>query len=321
MDLINLIEKTPFIKEWQQQIAADAQRQLITGLAGSAKTLAIASAYQKFQRPTVIVTANLYYANQLAEDLRQVMEEVYIFPVDEVLSAEMAFASPEAKAERVQTLHAIAANQPGIYVLPVAAVRKFLPDLATWQSVQLDWHLGDEIDLAALPQQLVLMGYERQKMIGKPGEFSIRGSIIDIYPLNTEYPVRIELFDIEIDSLRYFDVETQRSVENLDEVLILPTTELVFSADNLHQGSERLQELLTKRLSVTVEPTDKMFLSDYFGQLIASWEEGIPGETANCYTDLLYQNKQTILDYFSKDTLLFVDDYARIMETNRVIEL
>lgn len=320
MDLISLIEKTPFIKEWHQGIEEKMQRQLITGLAGSAKTLAIASTYQKFRRPTVVVTANLYYANQLADDLRQVMDDVYIFPVDEVLSAEMAFASPEAKAERVLTLHAIASNQPGVYVLPVAAIRKFLPTLKTWQEVQFSWHVGDEIDVEQLPQQLVLMGYERQTMIGKPGEFSIRGSIIDIYPLHTEYPIRIELFDVEIDSMRYFDVETQRSMENLEEVLLLPTTELVFSQANLTKGSEKLQELLTKRLAVTSEPTDKAFLSDYFGQLIASWQDGIPGDTANFYTDLLYQEKQTILDYFAKDTLLLVDDYARMMETNREIE-
>jgi transcription-repair coupling factor (superfamily II helicase) len=202
----------------------------------------------------------------------------------------------------------------------VAAIRKFLPTLKTWQEVQFSWQVGDEIDVEQLPQQLVLMGYERQTMIGKPGEFSIRGSIIDIYPLHTEYPVRIELFDVEIDSMRYFDVETQRSVTNLDEVLILPTTELVFSKENLVKGSEKLQELLTKRLAVTKEPTDKQFLSDYFGQLIALWKDGIPGDTANFYTDLLYQEKQTILDYFAKDALLLVDDYGRIMETNREIE-
>lgn len=320
MDLLNLIEKSPFIQEWHQGIEEKQARQLITGLGGSAKTLSIASAYQKFQRPIIVVTANLYYANQLAEDLRQIMDEVYIFPVDEVLSAEMAFASPEAKAERVQTLQAIADNQAGIYVLPIAAVRKYLPTLDTWKQEQFHWKIGTEIDLENLPQQLVLMGYERQEMIGKPGEFSVRGSIVDIYPLDTEYPIRTELFDVEIDSIRYFDVETQRSLGNVEAVTILPTTELVFSPENIQQGSNKLQELLSKRLSVVSDTTDQNFLSDYFGQLIASWEAGIPGETANFYTDLLFQEKTTILDYFSKDTLFFVDDYARIMETNREIE-
>ena len=320
MDLLSLIEKTPFVGQWHQGLQEGQARQLITGLGGSAKTLTLISAYQKFKRPTVVVTANLYYANQLADDLRQVIEDVYLFPVDEVLSAEMAFTSPEAKAERVQTLQAIAEQKPGIYVLPIAALRKFLPEKTTWQQLQFQWQLGDELDVEAVIQQLVLMGYERQTMIGKPGEFSIRGSIIDIYPMQTQYPVRVELFDIEIDSMRSFDVETQRSVGSLETVTILPTSELVFSAADLIQGQQRLQELLAKRIAVTSEATDKSFLEDYFGQLLASWEAGIPGDNAHFYADLLYQKQWTVIDYFDAETLWMVDDYARVMEVNREIE-
>ena len=320
MDLLSLIEKTPFVNQWHQGIKEEMPRQLITGLGGSAKTLTLVSAYQKFKRPTVVVTANLYYANQLVEDLRQVIEEVYLFPVDEVLSAEMAFTSPEAKAERVQTLQAIAEKQAGIYVLPIAALRKFLPEQKTWKQMQFHWKLGDELDVDAVVQQLVLMGYERQAMIGKPGEFSLRGSIIDVYPMQSEYPIRLELFDVEIDSMRYFDVETQRSVGSVETVTILPTTELVFSKEDLEHGQQQLQDLLSKRLAVTSEPTEKSFLSDYFGQLMASWEAGIPGENAHFYADLLYKHQWTVSDYFDEQTLWMVDDYARVMESNREIE-
>ncbi len=132
-------------------------RQLVTGLAGSAKTLAILATYEKFKRPILVVTPNLYYMNQVVEDLRNLTEEVFAYPVDEVLSAEMAFASPEARAERIQTLNAISAGRPGIFVLPLAAVRKYLPQVSTWQKAQLHWEIGSEIDLETLPQKLVLM--------------------------------------------------------------------------------------------------------------------------------------------------------------------
>lgn len=276
--------------------------------------------YQAFQKQVIVVTPNLYYTNQLAEDLRNVTEDVYVFPVDEVLSAEMAFSSPEAREERVAALNAVSQGKTGIYVLPVAALRKYLPEKKTWLANQFQWQIGDEIDLERLPQQLILMGYERQSMIGKPGEFSIRGSILDIYPLNAEYPVRIELFDVEIDSMRSFNVETQRSVETLQQVAILPTTELVFSAEDLAAGQKQLQELLNKRLAVTKEATDRAFLEDYFGQLVSQWQAGIPGESARYYTDLLYRQQTSVLDYFSEDAFLMIDDYARIMETNREIE-
>ncbi|MGO2853477.1 MAG: transcription-repair coupling factor, partial [Tetragenococcus koreensis] len=305
MDLIELISQTPLMQKWHQSIEDNRQRQLITGLASSAKTLAIASTYRKFKQQIIVTSPNLYYANQLAEDLLQVTDDVYIFPVDEVLSAEMAFSSPEARAQRVTALNALSAQQPGIYILPAAALRKYLPTPELWENDRFHWQIGTEIDWEQLAQQLVLMGYQRESMIAKPGEFSIRGSILDIYPLTTPHPVRIELFDVEIDSIRYFDVATQRSLENLTEVTILPTTELIFSKQDLEKGSVQLQELLDKRLSITSEQTDKDFLTDYFGQLIASWKQGVPGDVAGVYADILYPEKTNVLSYFQNDALFF----------------
>ncbi|MHC5249395.1 transcription-repair coupling factor [Enterococcus sp. LJL90] len=322
MNLVELISRSPLLQEWTGLLSKKNNRELLTGLSSSAKMLAFVAAYQKMQRSIVVVTPNLYYANQLMEDLLNVLpeNEVHIFPVDEVMSAEMAFASPEAKANRVITLNALAAEERGIYIVPVAALRKQLPEKNTWQAAHLNWQVGTEIDFDNLPQQLVLMGYERQEMVGRPGEFSIRGSIIDIYPLDTAYPVRGELFDVELDSLRFFDADTQRSVETLETITISPTSELVFSADNLKTGVTSLQVALEKRLAVTKEKVDQNFLTDYFGQLIASWEQGIPGEQANYYPSFLYQEATTLLDYVTEGSLLFVDDFSRVMETNREIE-
>ena len=94
MSLLHLIEKDEQIFKWQQGIEEGLTKQLFLGLAGSAKTLMLAQSFVKLQRSIVVVVANLYYANQLADDLKNIIDEVYVFPVDEVLSAEMAFASP-----------------------------------------------------------------------------------------------------------------------------------------------------------------------------------------------------------------------------------
>ncbi len=288
MNVIEFINQMPLVKEWQAYLKKKAKRQLLIGLSGSAKALVMAAAQKQSNEQTVVVVPNLYYSNQLAEELRQITEDVHLFPVDEVLSAEMAFASPEARAERVSTLRALSQGEQGIFVVPAAALRKYLPTPKTWRANQLHWRVGSEIDLDQLAQRLVLMGYERQTMVGKPGEFSMRGSIVDVYPLTTEYPIRIELFDVEVDSLRYFEADTQRSVETLEEVWITPTTDLVFSAEDLTQGAAKVNQLLQNRLAVTKEKEDYNFLNDYFGQLIASWEDGIPTEDAKYYTDLLY---------------------------------
>lgn len=321
MDLVSFISQSRLVSEWQENLK-DSTRQLVTGVAGSAKTLMLVSAYRQQKKNLLVVTPNLYYANQLVDDLLNLLpqEEVFLFPVDEVLSAEMAFSSPEARTSRVAALNALTNGGKGIYVAPVAALRKMLPEKKTWKDAHFDWKIGTEIELSGLAQKLVMMGYERQTMVGRPGEFSIRGSIIDIYPLDTEYPVRIELFDVEVDSIRFFDVETQRSVKSVEEVVISPTTELIFSEKNLEKGAVNLQEALQKRIAVTKDKTDQNFLSDYFGQLLTSWEDGIPDGEVQFYTSFLYQKQTTLMDYFGKRTLLIVDDYARIMETNREIE-
>ena len=107
MNLIEFVNQLPLVKEWQANLDKRAKRQLVIGLSGSAKALVMAAAQQVSKKQTVIVVPNLYYSNQLADELRNIVEDVHLFPVDEVLSAEMAFASPEARAERVSTLQAL----------------------------------------------------------------------------------------------------------------------------------------------------------------------------------------------------------------------
>lgn len=322
MDIIQIIGKDPQVKTWINQLEEKTPRQLVTGLAGSAKTLLFARAFQKTKKNLIVLTPNLYYANQLFEDLQHVLpaEQIHSFPVDEVLSAEMAFSSPEARGERVATLNALQQKQPGIYLLPVAALHKRLPRPKTWQQAQLNWRVGEEIDVANLPQYFALMGYDRVERVAKPGEYSIRGSIIDIYPLTIDYPVRIELFDIEIDSMRYFEPDTQRSIEKTNEIWIAPTSEQVYAQEDLLHGIHQIEILLEKKLATTPEKTDRDFLEDYFSQLVSQWQSGIPTEEAKFYADLIYQTETTILDYFPTNSLLIVDDYQRIMETNREME-
>ena len=320
MSLLSFIEKNEAIANWQQEINAGLKRQLFLGLAGSAKTLMLAQYFQKLQRSLIVVTANLYYANQLADDLRNVLEEVYVFPVDEVLSAEMAFSSPEARMQRVATLDAISSGKKGIYILPVASLRKFYPQLSTWQASHLFVKLGATLEVSDLASQLQKMGYERQQMLTKPGEFSIRGSIVDIYPLDQDYPCRIEFFDDEVDSIRFFDVETQRSKEKIVELVVSPTSEYVFSSEDYAHGIKQVTDLLQKRLAVTKNQEDAQLLQDYFEELISHWQKEQATEVVHYYADLLYVKPVSILDYFSSDSLLIVDDFSRVMETSRQLE-
>ena len=96
------------------------------------------------------------------------------------------------------------------------------------------------LDLDALVEQLVRMGYERQYQVDNIGQFALRGGILDIFPLTEENPVRIELWDDEVDTLRTFDVESQKSIENIEKLVVYPACELVLSTEEKAEGIRRL---------------------------------------------------------------------------------
>lgn len=106
----------------------------------------------------------------------------------------------------------------------------------------------EDLDIERTLTTFVKMGYVRVEMVSTPGEFSVRGGIIDIYPLTESDPLRIELFDTEIDSIRYFSLEDQRSKEKISEILIGPATEILLEDVNYSRIVERLEEGLAKSL-------------------------------------------------------------------------
>src|SRR5699024_1605219 len=112
-------------------------------------------------------------------------------------------------------------------------------------------------ELEKLTKQLVSIGYQREQIVAKPGEFSVRGGIIDIYPLTKKHPLRIELFDIEVDSIRSFDPETQRSIDQLEKIKIPPVTEAILPMDNWEGATKRLKEAYEKTNQKIKDEDDK----------------------------------------------------------------
>ncbi|MDR2833060.1 MAG: transcription-repair coupling factor, partial [Streptococcaceae bacterium] len=323
MNLLDIISQQEKVQQWHQGFSGNF-RQLITGLNASAKTLVMASALNGWQKKILVIAPSLYQMNQLAEDLANFLgeEKVFTYPVNEVLAAEMAIASPESASERIRTLDFLIDEEAeGIVVATVGATRKFLPSVATWQAAHFNWNVGDEVDFDHLAQNLVLMGYTNNTMVEAPGEFTMRGSILDVFPLTFKHPVRIEFFDVEIDSIREFDEITQRSLDNLENVVIPPANEYVFSAENLAIGADKLQEEFEKKLSVTTDEELKKVIQGHFDEVLTDLRQGIPGNYKHYYTDFLYQHKTSLFDYFNPSSLVFVDDYARIQEMNRQISI
>lgn len=318
MNLIELIAQNNQVKQWLEK-SEPKSKQLITGVLGSAKTILMSSFYQEKKGKLLVIVPNLYYGNQLLDDFHHLLpeEELYFFPTDEVTAAEMSFSSPEALADRVRTLAFLTSNRSGIAIVPLAGVRKFLPTPDFWRASQLLLRVGEDLPVTDLAGKFIQMGYVRQSMVEKPGEFSIRGSIVDIYPLDLEHPVRIDLFDVEIDSIRSFEVDTQRSLENIDEVRIIPATDMIYTAENIDIGNRLMQEAAEKHMVAVKDEEAKSQFMSYMDSLFSEWNEGrVAGDTRR-FNSFFYQEKISILDYLGEQDTVMIDDYPRVLETEK----
>ncbi|MFC6171416.1 transcription-repair coupling factor [Loigolactobacillus jiayinensis] len=316
MDLTELLLQAPKIKDWLGQVTPHS-RQLVTGLQDSARSLLLSAVLRAKKQPLLVVTNSLFNASQLVDDLTNLLPEtqVKLFPVDEVMAAQVAVSSPEYRSERVQALTFLAQQQPGIVVASLAGVRQLLPTPDMWRASALTIKPGGELDPIQLRQQLVGMGYTREQLVGRPGEFAMRGDIIDIYPLNAANPVRIDLFDTEVDSLRYFEAGTQRSIENLTEFTLLPATDFLVAPELLKQAAPRVKKAYQAELAKLKEASEQTALTNNIAPVIAALEKGEVIPELVRFRDLIYGPAANLTDYLPADGLIALDDYPRMQES------
>lgn len=316
---MNLVERfgeaTP-IQEWLGSLKKNSAT-LLLGLNGSAKTLALVNAIQEIDGRLVVVTPSDYQARRLADELQSLVSlPVHLFPVNEVVSAEMSFASPENRKERIQTLDLLTQNQRGVIIVSTSSLKRRLPMVDVWKRAHLKLKPGEIVDFSAFQDQLHLMGYGRTAQVEKPGDYSIRGSIIDIYPLTTEDPLRIDFFDDEIDTLRYFDVTTQRSKDTIESVLLSPASDLIFTETDFQKAADQLASELSKKRDTLRQDDDISALEE----VLSCWSQQQPSPNDAYYTDYLYASSQSLFDYLQSDDYLVIDDLSRIYEMERQLD-
>ena len=319
MDLSELIGQTDELQTVRQQLTQPG-RHLLTGVLGSAKTLILKSLFQQLKKPFLVVTDTLSHAQELAADLTNVLDEeqVRLFPVEELVATEIATSSPDFQSQRVRALTALSQHKAKVVVTSASGLRRRLAPVKMWNHNQLTFKVGAEVELEQVSHQLVQMGYQRQKLVDRPGDFAIRGSIIDIYSLNHELPVRIDLFDTEIDSIRFFEIGNQRSLENVDEISVMPATDMIQNPQIFTDGIRRLQELEAQvKPALKEEQADE--LRRQLDAVITMWKDQELLKEHRIFTQILYPQATSLLDYLD-DGVLVLDDYAKILEHADEIE-
>ncbi len=318
MRLGNFIAKTKEFKKISKE-AVPGKRQLITGISGSARTAVLAELLKDRQQPLLVVTDNLGHLEELADDFSNLLpaDQVFEFPVEEVLAAEVATSSPNYRLQRVQALNALSNNRPVVVVTSVAGMRRNVVSPAFFVQATLQLKVGGEIDPEKARQQLSAMGYQLQKMVLRPGDFAVRGSIIDIYALNTDNPVRVDLFDTEIDSLRYFDASTQKSIDNVKQVEILPATDLILPPAEFPRITAAIKQeydTITAGLQDGDEDIIQQVNNRFTPLLTALKDHQLPSELLE-FGNLLYPTPHSLIDYLGDQGIIYLDDFARLKDS------
>lgn len=314
--LRQLLMQDPHVQRLLEDIKSGQEAQLITGLSGSARPAFLDTIYDYIQKPIYIISPNLLQAQKNFDDLVKLVGEDYVhyYPADEFIAADMATASPELRAQRIETLDHMLHQQRGIYIIPVAGMRKVLPPKEEWINLHLNATVGEELIVEEMLQNLVTMGYTRSHMVTTPGEFALRGGILDIYPPYVDNPIRVELFDTEVDSIRTFSADDQRSIEKLDHIHILPASEFVLTREQRLHVAQKLDEALADSLKKVKKKEIQEKLYQHIQADIELLKQGELPEFINRYGSLLYDHPSFLGDYFAQDGLVVFDELGRIQE-------
>ncbi len=219
----------------------------LVGLNDEFFSLYVNKLLNKQKKNILIVTSTLFEANLINNSLSTYTNNSYLFPMDDFLTSESIAISPDLKVTRLETINRTFDLQNKIIVTHLNGYLRYLPTKEKYQSSILNLIKNKEYKREKLIDDLISIGYKTETLVTKTGEIGIRGFVIDIFPIEFEHPIRIEYFGDEIDSIRIFDEDTQKTIEEIEEVKILPYTE--FLTDNFNEEYQEKQKYLKKLMN------------------------------------------------------------------------
>ncbi|MBO1254920.1 transcription-repair coupling factor [Alteromonas sp. 5E99-2] len=265
-------------------------------LAGSSDALAIAHAIKEHQGPLVIITASTPSAMQLERSIPFFLNDssipITLFPDWETLPYDGFSPHQDIISQRLESLYRLSNDQKGVFIVPVnTLMQRLSPTDYLAQQVML-FKTGETLDRNSFRRQLERAGYLHVNQVISHSEFSVRGSVIDVFPMGSDMPFRIDLFDDEIDSIRFFDTENQRSSDKVDNIRLLPAREFPTSKQALGLFREQyLEEFGVNNAQDSILPTVSK------GNLVGGIEYYLP---------LFFEQTATLFDYLQDDTLLML---------------
>ena len=280
----------------------------VAGVAQSARAHIIASVRENVKGNTLIVTYSDMESRAMLSDLELYTDNAVMFPSKDYVFYNIEAMGRAKENARLAVLDKIVSGGVTV-VASVDALMTYTADVKKFIKHTVQLSIGDVCDISKLCSDLADMGYKREEMIEGTGQFSVRGGIIDIFPPNYDMPSRIELWGDEVDSIRSFDIETQRTVENTNNVRIIPATEALCTQK---RRDEVILEL--KRRAKSYEKNGNLQYVKTLNSDIEAFSERHTFPSIDKYVSMIYDNIPSVIDYFSMDSVVFVLDPKRVCE-------
>lgn len=310
------------LKELQQNPGVQSilkKESLLGNLSLTEEALLIAAAFEQTDQSYVIVKNNLYSAQRLCDRLQSLLKDrVLLFSVEDSFRVEAIAASPETKANQIEVMHELLGQNKCICVTHTGAVMRQLPSPTVFKERTIHLETDEEVGFDELKATLFAAGYTHVDRVDQPLCYASRGGIIDVYSMNHEYPLRIEFFDNIIESIRYFDISTQRTMEVIQKADIIPATDLLFEDEQIATIVEKANIDLHKHQKL-LQGNAKVDLEEHVNQDLDAICNHIKETHLYKYTAYL-KDTYTIMDY-AHHPLVFLsseeeikDNEQRIME-------
>ncbi len=284
---MNIIQQQPASKPGDKQYWGE--------LRAAGRALAVAEAALKYTGLTMLVTET---ARQAAEQTRalqfftaQQQLPIYSFPDWETLPYDIFSPHQDIISQRLQTLANLPIARQGIIVVPLSTLMHRIAPTDFVASHSFSYKVGEELDRTQLQDQLGRAGYRRVDTVFEHGEFAFRGSIIDIYPMGEKNPFRIDLLDDEIESLRRFDPESQRTTETVSQLLLLPAREFPTDSEATNRFLNNWHDHFDH------DPGKCSIYKDI--------KDGIAPQGIEYYLPLFFEKTATLFDYLPDEVQLF----------------
>lgn len=272
----------------------------------------------------LIVTHDESRAREIYEDYRCFSPSVFLYPAKDLLFYNSNIHGNLLTKQRMQVFQQVAGNAGGTIVTTIDGLMDHLLPLPRMKGNIIKLSSGDTVEIEGLKKTLSAIGYERMAQVDGMGQFSVRGGIIDIFPLTEEMPIRIELWGDEVDSIRTFDLESQRSVEQLEEIELFPATELVLNQEIAQRGIEQIEKekkKYVKKLRDQMKTEEAYRIESVIREVTEGLAEGCRVHGLGSFIRYFSDSTVSFLDYFHKEELgVFLDEPLRLKEKAEVVE-